>query len=888
MLMTRLRTRLLLGLLVITGTLSAQSLDSLERRVFHTQEIVGEPPAIDGTIDDTAWEAVAWSGDYQQREPYSDQPPTQDTRMKILYDAKNLYVAFRCFDTEPDKIERRMSRRDGFAGDWIEINLDSYHDLRTAFSFTVSASGVKGDEFISNDGNNWDSNWNPIWYAKAQVDSLGWTAELKIPLSQLRFGNGAEQVWGIQSNRNYFRLDEKDTWQPIRQTDAGWVSRFGELRGIRDIKPQKQLEIQPYVLAQTAQYKGAEGDPFSTGSDTRISGGLDGRLGVTNDLTLDFTINPDFGQVEADPGALNLNGFQVFFSERRPFFVENRNIFDYSITSAEAGGNFNNDILFYSRRIGGAPSRTVFSDPVSGYYVDQPVNTTILGAAKFSGKTRKGLTLGILESITERETATIAFGNERTKTVVEPLTNYFVGRVQQDFRGGNTVIGGIFTAVNRQLKGDDELNFMIGTAYTGGLDIVHRWQENKWVLTGKLIASQITGSREAILTSQTAFEHLFQRPDARHLSVDTTATSMAGTGGTFKIAHFGSNWIFETGMTWRSPQLELNDIGFLLNTDEINYFFWGARRWTQPGKIFRRFQWNYNHWSRWDFSGRNLYRAVNTNAHASFQNFWRMGGGITYENLDISNNALRGGPSLRRPNGAGMNLYISTDQRKKLVFFLNSFRGVSTENVVRIANYSIDIDWQPLNALSLSISPGFERYQRDEQYVTQLTMDGQRKFINAHVDQQTFSTTVRINYNITPDLTIQYYAQPFVSRGRYDRYSQLTNDPLGKHFADRFDLYAANEISYDRNSETYLVDENTDGLTDYTFADPDFNFIQFRSNLVFRWEYTPGSELYLVWSQGAVAFADPERGIFRSLSDNLFGENARNVFLIKATYRFLR
>lgn len=881
-----------LGIVVLgisMNNLNAQSDDQqpLPKRHFQTVRVDGQAPTIDGRLDESSWDLVEWSGGYTQWQPASGEPPTQQTQLKLLYDAKNLYVGFRCFDTEPEKIEQRMSRRDGFAGDWVEVNIDSYHDLQTAFSFTISAAGVKGDEFVSNDGNNWDTNWNPIWYAKSHIDSLGWTAEVRIPLTQLRFGRQEEQVWGIQSTRMDFRKDERATWQPMRRTDAGWVSRFGELHGIRGLQPQKQLEIQPYVLAQLSTFKAEQGNPFATGKDSRISAGVDGRIGVTNDLTLDFTINPDFGQVEADPGALNLNGFQVFFSERRPFFVENRNIFDYQLTGSEAGGNYDSDILFYSRRIGGAPHRYIDSDSDRGYFVDQPQNTTILGAAKFSGKNRHGLSLGILESVTQQEMATIDFQGEQSKSIVEPLTNFFVGRFRQDLNEGNTVIGGVLTSVKRDLN-DPSLDFLHRSATTGGVDFIHRWNNRSWALTGKAIFSQVAGSREAILATQTAFEHFFQRPDARHLKVDSTANSLAGTGGSLMLAKYGGKWVFQGGVTWRSPQLELNDIGFMVNTDEINHFFWGARRWVEPFGIFRRFQWNYNHWSRWDFSGRNTYQAINTNAHANFTNYWSIGGGITYENLDISNNALRGGPALRRPNGYGSFGYLQTDSRKKVTFSLNTFQGWSNHNIVRIQNYSINMNWQPMNAMSVSLRPAFERFQRAEQYVTQLDYGNEVRFINGQVDQQTFSTTIRLNYNITPDLTIQYYGQPFISRGRYKDFNRLTNKPLARTFDERFNLFGDQNISYDANAEAYRVDEDGDQLVDYSFGQPNFNFIQFRSNLVLRWEYTPGSELFLVWSQGATAFDDPQQGLFRSLSDNLFGENARNIFLIKGTYRFMR
>lgn len=880
---------LFLFLLLPVLLFSQERKDALiKKRVMFTTQITGDAPVIDGLVSDKCWNQVEWTGDYVQHEPISLGESLQETKFKVLYDDRNLYLVFRCYDDEPEKIEQRMSRRDEFPGDWIGVNIDSYHDLRSAFSFTLSVSGVKSDEFISNDGQNWDNSWNPIWYAKTQTDSLGWTGEIRIPLSQLRFNKDENQVWGIQSTRRIFREEERDIWQPVNRTDQGWVSRFGELHGLKGLQPQKQLEIQPYLLSQVGLYSKEENNPFATGKDWRTSVGLDAKIGVTNDLTLDLTINPDFGQVEADPGAVRLDGFQIFLSERRPFFIENRNIFDYRITGSEAGGAYDSDLLFYSRRIGGNPHRYIGSNVDESYFVDQPENTTILGAAKFSGKTKKGLSVGVLESVTQREMATIDQLGERSEEVVEPFTNFFVGRLQQDFNKGNTVIGGILTSVQRNIN-DPALDFLHKSAYTGGLDILHNWKDKEWFFSAKTLFSRVNGSKEAILETQTAFEHLFQRKDAKHLEVDSSATSLLGTGGTMMLGKSSGEWIFQTGITWRSPQLELNDIGFLNNADEINYFFWGSRRWTEPKKVFRQFWWSINNWERWDFSGKNLYQAVNTNAHGFFKNFWKTGLGLNYELKDINNNALRGGPAIRRPNGFGGFWYLSSDSRKRFSVRLNTFQGRATDAIVRVQSYGISFRWQPNNALNLSVRPSLFIYKRKEQYADQAIYNGETLYLNGRVDQRTFSTTFRLNYNITPDFTIQYYGEPFLSKAKYDRFSKVTNNPLGKHFDDRFSLFSDNQISYNEDTGQYDVDENLDNSIDYSFRDPDFSFLQFRSNLVLRWEYIPGSELFLVWSQGASAGGDPDQGIIQSLSENLFGQdNTKNIFLVKGTWRFVR
>ena len=879
---------LVLGLFAFTICAQESTQDSIPKKTYYTAAIQGNPPIIDGLFDDACWNSVEWGGDFIQRAPYEGKAPTQETEFKILYDSKYLYFAFRCYDTAPDSIVKRMSRRDGFEGDWVEVNIDSYNDKRSAFSFTTSVSGVRGDEFISDNGQNWDDSWNPIWNARTSIDSLGWTAEVRIPLSQIRYANKEEHTWGLQFTRRDFRQSSRSVWQFIPQNSGNWVSGFGELKGLKGIKPQKQLEVQPYLVAQAENFEKVEGDPFATGSATKLTAGLDGKLGVTGDLTLDFTINPDFGQVEADPSALNLDGFRIFFSERRPFFIENRNLFDYNFAWAEAGGSFNSDNLFYSRRIGGSPHG--YPDLSDGEYADVPVNTTILGAAKFSGKTKKGLGIGILESVTSRELATIDHNGERREELVEPLTNYFVGRLTQDFNEGQTVVGGILTAVNRDLS-DAGLNFLHKDAYSGGLDLRHWWKDRTYFLQANLVFSQVNGSSEAITRTQNSFEHYFDRPDATHLELDTTATSLRGTGGMFKVGRLNKQWMFETGVTWRSPGLELNDIGFMNNADEINYFLWTGYRWNKPFSIFQRIQVNYNHYFNWDFSGTNLYQAVNSNSHFTFKNFWRFGGGLTYENKDISNNALFGGPALRKSKGLANFLYLSSDQRKKVQVWFNMFtaRGFEREDprTVRVNNYSIWVNFQPTNALNLSIGPRFNRNERKIQNVTRLDYQDDVRYIAGTVDQQTFSMTMRLNYNITPNLTLQYYGQPFISRGQYSEFKYITNS-MAIDFTDRFHLFSEKEIQFDADEGSYLIDENMDGYTDYTIDDPDFSFIQFRSNLVARWEYIPGSEIFLVWSQGITNFGDPSEPLISSLSDNVFSEKAHNIFLVKLTYRFLK
>ncbi|MCC7244901.1 MAG: carbohydrate binding family 9 domain-containing protein [Saprospiraceae bacterium] len=859
------------------------------KRQYHTQKVQSGEIEFDGKLDEPVWQRVEAGADFIEYQPDEGTSPEQKTEFRIVYDDKYLYIGYRVYDSAPDSIVERMSRRDEFPGDWVEINIDSYHDLRTAFSFTFSCSGVRGDEFISDNGNNWDTNWNPIWDGKSQIDDKGWTAEVKIPFSQLRYNGDPEQVWGFQVQRLIFRKNERSTFQRIPQNGSGWVSRFAELHGLRDLPHNKGVEVAPYVLAKTEHFEKEPGNPFADGSRQNGTVGVDGKFAVTRDLILDYSINPDFGQVEADPGAVRLDGYQVFFNERRPFFMESRNLFDYSLTGSDAGFDYDSDILFYSRRIGGAPHGQ--ASLKSGEFADVPQATSILGATKFSGKT-KGWSIGILESVTRREYATIDNNGERREELVEPRTNYFVGRVMKDFDEGNTILGAVFTSVNRE-KG---LDWLHRNAYSGGLDFQHFWKNRWWNVKGNILFSRVEGTPEAIQATQQSFEHLFQRPNAPHVAVDPNRTSLTGTSGTFKLAKYGGNpdgWggikKFQVGVTWRSPEFEVNDIGFMQTADEINHWTFAGYHIQKPFSVFRNLRVNYNHWFKWDFGGQYLFSMYNANAHAFFKNNWETGMGISVNPYDVSNNALRGGSSLRRPAGSWMFVYMNSDSRKKINYFMNADYGRGFEHVVNSGSVTVGASSQVTDALQFSLYPGYGKsWRKYDQYVETANFGDETRTVVSEVNQENFSLTARLTYNLTPDLTLQYYGQPFIFRALYKNYGIVTQ-PLADKSADRFHVFTEQEIATNADGG-FDVDENADGVVDYGFYKPDFNFIQFRSNLVMRWEYVPGSEFYLVWSQGIVpnAYNDLDTPVVRSLFDNMFDSKPTNIFLVKATYRLVR
>lgn len=849
----------------------------LAKRTYVTMSVANATaPEIDGVLDDNSWNSVEWTGDFIELRPDENTAPTYQSKFKILYDAKNLYVGVRFYDPEPSKIEKRLSRRDGFAGDYAEIHIDSYNDKRSAFSFTVTAAGVKADEFISQNGDNFDESWNPIWYTATNIDEEGWTAEMKIPFSQLKFGNDKEQIWGLQMMRRLFIKEERSVWQRIPQDTPGWVSEFGILRGLYDIQPQKQLEIQPFVVNQLDTYPEETGNPFRDGNDFFLNGGLDAKIGITNDLTLDLTVNPDFGQVDADPGAIALDGFQIFFEERRPFFVENKNIFDYEFAGR-------NDNVFYSRRVGRAPQGS--ANLGAGEFADEPINTTILGAAKFSGKTKNGWSLGLLESVTGNMFAKVDNNGQSRKDLVEPMTNYIIGRVQKDFNDRNSYIGGIFTATNRKLE--PSLEFLRKSAYTGGLDFRHNWKNRNYYVQGNFVTSHVTGSKEAILNTQNEITHLFQRVDASHVEADPNRTSLTGTGGRLELGKAGGgNWRYNGGVNWKSPELELNDVGFLRQADDIRQFVELKRLFLKPKGFYRRAQLGFEVTSAYDFEGNYNRIQYELNGFVNFKNNWSMEGGMAHKPRIFSNTVLRGGPRWRWSEENFAFLVLQSDQRKKFNFTLGYVNSQAKQDNFSFINYFAKLNYQPFDAFSLSLNTDYAVNPSRTQYVTEEDFDGSPRYITSAIDQKTWSTSIRFNYSLNPNLSIQFYGQPFIAKGIYSDFN-FVNNPIAEDINERVSLFNMDQISRPDGTGPYLIDENLDGTIDYQISDPDFSFVQFRSNLVLRWEYIPGSEIFLVWSQGVEGLGDPMDSLGRSLDGQILDQKMNNTFLIKATYRFI-
>jgi uncharacterized protein DUF5916/cellulose/xylan binding protein with CBM9 domain len=881
------RIAMAIGLVFVSISAGAPGLEAAaggERQVYLTRR-ADVAPVLDGRLDDAAWQSVEWSGEFVQREPADGQPPTRQTRFKVLYDDHALYFGFRAFD-DPKEVASLLARRDRFPGDWIEVNIDSYFDHRSAFSFTLSLSGTRGDEFISKDGDRWDSNWDPVWQGVTQVDDEGWTAEIRIPLSQLRFSGAEKQTWGLQATRRLFRKEERSTWQAIPKNVSGWVSRFGELRGLDGLRPRRRLELLPYGLTRAERFEAETGNPFRDGGSADLSAGLDGKVGLTSNLTVDFTLNPDFGQVEADPSQVNLTAFETFFSEKRPFFIEGNDIFDLPLAPAITGGSFTGDRLFYSRRIGGRPQRS--PDIGDGEFADVPTNTSILGAFKLSGKTAGGLSVGVLEALTGGESARVDRFGERRHEPVAPLTNSFVGRVQQNLRGGDTQLGLMLTTLHRGVE-DSPLDFLTGQAYAGGFDFAHYFNHRAFIVEGNVLGSRVQGSTAALADVQTSSARYFQRPDNDQAHLDPTRTSLSGQAGSVRLGRppSTSRVRFQTGVAWRSPGFEINDLGFMRAADEINQFGWADYELRNPFSIFRNFFVNVNEWLDWDFGGHFLRAAANTNFNTRFRNNYGMGAGVTRSGETLSNTELRGGPASKWPAATEYEAWASSDSRQRFSVGLSGYWRRADQRSESTDHVGTDLSYRPTNALTFTLSPSYDRSRREMQYVSTPSLGGQDRFVFGRIDQQTFALTVRADLSLTPNLTVQYYGSPFVSSGTYREFKRIT-DPRARAYADRFALFGPGQIALDA-AGVYQVDENRDGVVDYRFDRPDFDVREFNSNLVVRWEYRPGSLVYLVWSQGRSdgALALGDFAVARGLRD-IFRVHPHDVFLIKFSRWFSR
>jgi hypothetical protein len=861
------------------------------------------PIAVDGRLDEAAWAAATPITQLRQSRPDEGAAATLATEIRILYDDDALYVGARM--SEPlgkAGIRAPLARRDqllaadgnngsfnSLTTDKLAVVLDPYHNHLDEVWFEINPAGVRGDQF------NGDPSWDPVWEGATQVTADGWTAELRIPYSQLRFSSKDVQTWGLQLWRYVDRLNEQDQWSFRRRNESGGPAYYGHLEGLAIPRVPRQAELLPYVVSR-GQFKYADpGDPYHGTMRSKVNAGADIKYNLTSSLTLDATINPDFGQVEVDPALLNLSAYEVAFDEKRPFFIANRSAFSFGGLSCINCNNVSSLSAFYSRRIGRPPQLNGLVDDNSTY-ADMPDDATILGAAKITGRTNNGYTVGLLEAVTSKETArflTAPGSPERTQTV-EPLTNYFVGRVKKELRGGATTVGGIVTSAVRALEGDTVLTDRLRSNATAvGADWSHSWNNRVYRWRGTLMASDVRGSPEAMALTQRSSTHYFQRPDREVSSdglfstrYDTTATSMRGYGLYTRVAKENGNWIWELQQNWRSPGFEVNDLSIISRTD----YRWMngnlARQWVTPGRWYRSAFLSYGGQAQFNYDGDRTDLEQYAFNSVEFNNYWVMRSYWQRTHNVLDDRLSRGGPVLGAVGYDYYQLGISTDPRGRAVWNVQNGYSVGFDGT-RSWSFTPGVAIKPAGNVFIQFSPSWNWAQDAAQYLTTVkdptaTAFSGSRYVFGYITTRTLSLDTRVNWTFRPTMTMQLYAQPFAASGNYERFREFARPRTTEKLEYGRDI---GTITRDATNELYTVDPDGAGpAVPFSFGDPNFTSRSLRGTAVLRWEYRPGSTVFFVWTQersGNDQYGDLN---FRRDARLLLGDRPDNVFLVKATY----
>ncbi|MDH5758277.1 MAG: carbohydrate binding family 9 domain-containing protein [Gemmatimonadota bacterium] len=862
----------------------------------------GSPIELDGSLDDEAWEAAPVMSQFVQREPVEGSAAVEDTHVRVLFDDEAIWIGLRMYDSDPTSIARQLYRRDEQGqADFVEVAFDPNLDRRTAYLFGVSAANVQIDEYLFGDKDE-DRAWDAVWSSAVTVDDEGWTAELRIPLSQIRYEASTEpQTWGFNVHRFRVRSAERTFLSLLSRLRPGTVSQFGTLEGIRVDRAPRRVEVLPYTLASVHDGPAEAGDPFFDGFATAGRVGVDVSYGLGSAFTLDATMNPDFGQVEADPAVINLTAFETFFREQRPFFVEDSKVFDFGLS----GGR---NQLFYSRRIGRSPHGR---SPGEAAFSHVPDNATILGAAKVAGRTSDGLSLGLLAAVTGREhgQAVLPDGSEMDDFLVEPRAEFGVLSLQQDLNGGASQISGMATAMRRDLPADGSFDYLASSAFNGGVRFEHQWNDREWALWGFLAGSHVRGDPAAITRIQYASNHYFQRPDATRYSVDGTATSMSGMEWRLQFERrSGRHW---TGALWAAEVtkgFEINDVGYSQSSERLDGGARIAYREIVPGSVFRNYNvslstfHNWSHealdevWSVDSWQRARLRGSYSLNAHGQFLNYWNIRSQASYSPQAMSRSATRGGPMMVDPASATVSVNVGSDRRGQVSYGAGVEFSDDRLGRGRRTELNGNVHIRPTSRVEVSVEPRFEVQKSGAQYVTASSAASfdptyGTRYLFADLDRKTVSMETRVNWTFSSSLSLQVFAQPLLSSGEYLSYKQLTAP-------ETYDFHAFTEGTARMTGTGVVctsgemcladgdryVDVNGDGLPDFSFSDRDFNVRSLIGNMVLRWEYRPGSTIFLVWQRqqsGRATVGDFDLG--RDVGA-LFDLEPDNRFIIKANY----
>jgi hypothetical protein len=851
---------------------------------------VDESIVIDGILSEDIWKSPGYTN-FIQQDPENGKPASLRSEVWFAYDDEAVYLGGRFYDDHPDSIMARLVRRDfiwGDPSDGCVLYLDSYNDKRSGYFFYVSAAGALADGLIDNDVKmpN-DLTWDAVWDGAANIDSEGWSAEMRIPYSQLRFREEEAQLWGINVERFISRRVETDMISHTPRNETGFASRFTELTGIKGIKPVSRIELLPYVTGK-AEYTGSNpGNPFNSGSKYTPNVGLDIRAGLSNSLTLNATINPDFGQVEVDPAVVNLSDVEYSFQEKRPFFTEGVTVYSFGNGGITNNASFNwvNPNLVYSRRIGRHPQGRLPQYD----YADMPEGTRILGAAKISGQIFDDWKIGTIHALTNREYARIDAGGIRSDVEVEPLSYYGVFRTQRDFNSGQQGFGILSTYVNRFFKDESLNNSINGNAVVAAADAYTFLDDNRtYVISGWGGLSRVSGTEDRMIALQQNSGHYFQRPDASHLNVDTSITSMTGYAGRVQINKNRGQFVFNSAAGFVSPKFEINDMGYNPYSDLINMHFMASYRWLEPTSYYRQTGISAAAYASYDFGGYKTYQGYYLGTFFTHTSHNGINLNFNYYPKSFNARRTRGGPLTLNPVSRSFNANINTDFRKDWVLYAGSY-GRFGEDLNNFSSY-VNVELKVTPTLTVAVGPRDSRSISAAQWVgayndPEAADTYGRRYIFARLDQKIFAAEIRTDWIINPRLSFQVYLQPLIASGNYTDIKMLQR---GKSYD--FTLYGEEGSSIEKQTlasgqTVYRIDADGAGPSQTrTIGNPDFNYISLRGNAVLRWEYISGSTLYLVWTQSRENYLSTGDFDFRDSVSDMFTIHPDNIFMLKLTY----
>lgn len=848
---------------------------------------------LDGRLDDTAWQAATAVTEFTQFDPDEGKPPTERTDVRILYDEDALYIGARMFDRTPSEIRTRLVRRDAdMESDYFQVVIDAFHDHLGRAFFQVNPSGSKFDA-LGIGASNPDDSWDGVWEAATRIDSLGWVAELRIPLSQLRFSRDLEQTWGLQIRRFIHRRNEESMWSFWHKNESGGPARFGHIEGVRIANTPHHLEVLPYVVTRSKHIRpSSPADPFNDGSVQNARAGADVKYSVTSNLQLSATFNPDFGQVEVDPAVVNLSQYETFFQEKRPFFVEGSGIFGFGFFNCFFCSNASSIESFYSRRIGRSPTGTDLAD-AKGQFVDAPDNSTILGAAKLTGRTKKGFTIGLMDAFTRRERAEVfdTISLQRSSQLVEPSANYFVGRLKRDFLNGNLVVGAIGTSLARGLD-TVFAKRMTRHAEMVGTDVLYTFKQRAYSIMSQVAMSNVVGDTLAIARVQRSPARYLHRPDRDPGAYDPTRTALQGVAGYLRFAKDGGDLNWEVNTNARTTGYEVNDMAFQRNAD---YYWMNSnvlKSWNKPRRFYRNMFAIVGAQQQYNWDGDLIDRQFHGFLGGRTLNFWNAHLMFIHRPEALDDKLLRGGPVAARPAIEYTQLNLRSDSRKALSFGLFPGYGWNSEGG-RGFFPGANVDYRPRPNLLISFSPSYETSQAVQQFVdfvddpTASAFYG-RRYILSGLDQRTLSLDTRVNWTFTPAMTLELFMQPFVASGHFFDFKEFDDTRSRKKSVFGRDKGTiATTTGLQGRVTQYAIDPDAGGpAAPFSIGNPDFNSRSLRGNAVFRWEYRPGSTLFVVWTQSRATDAPPGVGNFDFTRDRqeLFAAHPDNIFLVKVNY----